>query len=156
MSRSICSSRPPWWLLIFTAGGTLDLGGSARAREKGGGGERNGRRRREGRTRGGEEGGGPKVWKVARDGGYIIASLEASSEEARRGGKPNGRTDGPGGALARRGALVLNWSSWTMAVGNVVSPIAMRWMEILAQLAAVFNGPRLSLHGPMCYPLEKF
>jgi hypothetical protein len=40
---------------------------------------------------GGEEGGGQKAWKVARDGGYIIASLEATSEEE---GGANGRTDG--------------------------------------------------------------
>jgi hypothetical protein len=34
-----------------------------------------------------EEAGGQKVWKVARDGSYIIASLEASSEE-----RADGRT----------------------------------------------------------------
>ena len=62
-----------------------------------------GRRRREERTRGGEEGVGQKVWIVARDGGYIIASLEATSALRRRGA--NGRTAGrPAGAGAVGGA----------------------------------------------------
>jgi hypothetical protein len=51
-----------------------------------------------------EEGGGQKFWKVARDDAYIIASLEASSEEG-----ASGRT---GGRNARRVLLPLlpDWS----------------------------------------------
>jgi hypothetical protein len=76
MSRSIWSSRPPWGLLIFFAGGrvTLDLGGRTREEAEVG--------RRE--TRGGEEGAGQKVLTVARDGGYIIAVFRGRDERCGR------------------------------------------------------------------------